>query len=78
MNKLKSKEENPDGLYSKYCISKVDKTPINPENIYFILKLEGEGDSIHMEACREAILTYANKIKTHMPKLAQDIQERYS
>ena len=75
---LKSKKENPNGLYNKYVISRTDGTPINPENVYFILKLEGEGDSIHIEACRKAVLKYADEIELHIPLLAKDLRERYS
>ena len=75
---LKSKEETPNGLHNKYVISRTDGTPINPANVYFILKLEGEGDPIHMEACRKAVLKYADEIENHIPQLAKDLRERYS
>jgi hypothetical protein len=75
--KLKSKEENPNGLHNKYVINRADGTPINPNNVYFILKLEGEGDSIHMEACRKAILKYAYEIENYLPELSKDILLRY-
>lgn len=75
---LKSKKENPTGLYNKYVIGRTDGTQINPENVYFILKLEGEGDPIHMEACRKSVLKYADEIEPHLPQLAKDLRERYS
>lgn len=74
---LKSEEENPNGLFNKYVISRTDGTPINPENIYFLLKLEGEGDPIHIEACQKAVLKYADEIESHIPQLAKDLRERY-
>lgn len=75
---LKSKKENQNGLHNKYVISRTDGTPINPNNVYFILKLEGEGDQIHMKACRKAVLKYADEIESHIPQLAKDLRERYS
>ena len=75
---LKTKEKNPNGLHNKYVISRTDVTPIDPENVYFILKLEGEGDSIHMDACRKAVLKYADEIEGYIPQLAKDLRERYS
>lgn len=74
---LKSKEENPDGLYAKYTIGRVDGTPINPEDVYFVLKLEGEGDPNHIEACRKAIITYADEIREFNPQLAIELLEKY-
>jgi hypothetical protein len=75
---LKTKEENPNGLHRKYKISKADGTPVNPNNVYFLLKLEGEGDPIHIEACRKAVLKYADEIEQHIPQLAKDLREKYS
>jgi hypothetical protein len=51
---------------------------VNPDNVYFLLKLEGEGDPKHIAACRRAVLRYAHEIKDHLPQLAEDIFERYS
>lgn len=78
MVNLPSQEENPKGLHNRYLISRTDGTPINPKNVYFILKLEGEGDPIHMEACRKAVLKYADEIKEHLPELSKDLFDRYS
>lgn len=61
-----------------YVISRTDGTPINPDNVYFILKLEGEGDQIHIGTCRKAVLKYADEIESHIPQLAKDLHERYS
>ena len=69
--------KEPNGLYNKYVISRVDKKDINPDNVYFVLKLEGEGDAVHMEACRKAVLVYAKEIESHLPQLAADLRERY-
>lgn len=75
---LPLQEENPDGLYMKYFISKIDGTPVDPNNEYFILKLSGEGDEHHINACKTAVLAYAEAIRDHSPKLAEDLINRYS
>lgn len=76
---FKTEEENPDGLYFKYNISKVDGKPIDKGAEYFVLRLDwGGGDSIHINACRKAVLKYADEIESHIPKLAKDLRELYS
>ena len=66
------------GLQNKYIIQRTDGTPINPENEYFILKLKGDGDPVHINACRVALLKYANEIESYLPELAKDLREKYS
>ncbi|MDA3880525.1 MAG: hypothetical protein PF436_09065 [Prolixibacteraceae bacterium] len=75
---LKSKEENPNGLHNKYVISRTDGTPIDDRNEYFLLKLEGVGDPVHIEASRKVALKYADEIEFHNPQLSKDLRERYS
>ena len=75
---LLTKEENPDGLYQKYIISKTNGKPIDKNAEYFILRLDSGGnDKKHIEACRKAVLAYANEIKEHLPKLSEDLIARY-
>ena len=51
---------------------------VNPEAEYFILRLDKFGrDPKHREACRKAVLYYANEIKNHLPELSKDLIERY-
>lgn len=46
---------------------------------YFVMRLDdGGSDPIHIKACRNAVLHYANEIKDHLPKLSQDLIKRYS
>jgi len=71
---MKTIEENPRGLYHRYTISKTDGSPINPKNIYFVLKISGEGDTEHIRASKLAALTYADEIENHSPQLAKDIR----
>lgn len=72
------KKENPNGLHIKYNIQKVSGEPIDDGAEYFVLRLDKGGDDpIHIQACREAILVYANKIKSHLPELSKDLIEKY-
>lgn len=71
-----TKEQNPNGLYQKYTISRTDGLPIPINNEYFILKLKGEGDSNHIEASKKAALTYADAIESTLPKLAEDLRQK--
>lgn len=74
---LPTQKQKPDGLYQKYIISKTNE-PIDENAEYFILRLdEGGNDKKHIEACRKAVLTYANEIKEHLPKLSEDLITRY-
>lgn len=61
-------------LSNKYDVRKTDGTPIHPEAFYFVLRIDNFGkDPIHIDACREAIITYAQKVKNHLPLLADDL-----
>lgn len=86
------KDENPKGLYAKYQIRKIVglKNVKNSfghrkqfktkavDGEYFILRLDDQqGDPNHLRACRLAINTYADAIESSIPKLAQDLKERY-
>jgi hypothetical protein len=71
-NKLK-------GLYGKYIIHKADGSEVSKDSEYFVLRLdEQSNDPIHLNACRKAILTYAENIKDHLPLLYNDLLEKYS
>lgn len=76
--KLPLESENPTGLHGRYFVEKVNGEPIDENAEYFVLRLDKYGsDQKHIAACRKAILTYANEIKDHLPKLSKDIIERY-
>jgi hypothetical protein len=52
------------GLYFKYGITKTNGDPVDPDALYFVLRLDSGGDDpIHIEACRRAALVYAHAIK---------------
>lgn len=75
---IPTQAENPQGLHQRYIISKVDGSPLDEGAEYFVLRLDdGGGDPNHIKACREAVLCYARNIATKLPKLAQDLIERY-
>ena len=75
---IPSKLENPNGLHSKYIISKANGDPLEKDSEYFVLRLDTNGDPMHIEACRKAILVYAESIKSYIPKLSSDLIDRYS
>lgn len=65
------------GLFLKYLIMRADGTLSSSKNEYFVLKVKGEGDPIHIKACRKALLYYAKEVSKHLPILSNDIIERY-
>jgi len=51
---------------------------VDPDAEYFVMRLDDGGkDSQHIEACRSAVLHYAEIIKDHIPELSKDLIERY-
>lgn len=63
------------GWDPRYHITKSDGSPTDPKAEYFVLRLDE--DDPHGVACRKAILTYADAIESHIPKLAKDIREKF-
>jgi hypothetical protein len=52
--------------------------PVEKDSEYFVLRLDCNGDDKnHINACRAAILKYAEEIKDHLPELSADLIERY-
>jgi len=52
---------------------------VDEDAFYFLLRLdEGCKDKTHLEACRKAVLFYAEQIKDHLPELSKDLTEKYS
>lgn len=79
MNNFPTQEENPDGLHGRYIVFKTNGEPVDEDAEYFILRLDKNGsDPNHISACRKAILTYAEEIKNYIPKLYDDLIERYA
>lgn len=92
MKDIPTIDENPKGLHQKYVIRKVTgvkrngfigrptlvTTPVDSDAEYFILRLDDRcKDKKHVEACRKAVLHYADLIKDHIPELSKDLIERY-
>jgi len=76
---IPTREENPNGLHSRYYVSKVSGEPVDEDAEYFVLRLDkGGSDLLHVDACRCAIMTYASVIEKTQPELAKDLKIRYS
>jgi len=62
-NMAQATHENPKppGLYGKYLIHKADGRPVDPDGVYFVLKLNSH-DKDHAKASRRAALAYARAI----------------
>ena len=43
----------------------------------FVLRLDKGGDPKHVEACRKAVLKYAEEIKDYLPELSKDLLDKY-
>ena len=61
------------GLKHKYNLTKADGSPVDPDGIYFVLKLNSK-DPAHREASQRAALVYANRIQETIPELAEDLR----
>jgi hypothetical protein len=75
---IPKKSDNPKGLHQRYHISKSNGKPVDPKAEYFVLRIDENGkDPKHIEACRKAVITYAENIRECLPELADDLIERY-
>jgi len=74
---IPTKKENPLGLYTKYQLSKVSGESLDENAEYFVLRLDKDGDPLHVDACRCAIITYAVVMEKTHPELAKDLKNRY-
>jgi len=78
MKKIPSQKTNPKGLHQRYNVYKANHSSVDEHAEYFVLRLDERGkDKIHVNACRTAMMTYANEIQDHLPELAKDLRERY-
>jgi hypothetical protein len=73
MNSIPSAQDNPNGLHQRYIVSKANGKAVDPNAIYFVLRLDsGGGDQMHINACRHAALQYAEYVMLgNSPHLAQ-------
>ena len=61
--KILKQEDNPDGFHCRYNVTKTDGTPSDPNAMYFVLRLDGNGkDERHINACRSAAIAYAKAV----------------
>lgn len=61
---IKSKKSNPNGLHQKYVVKKADGSPVDPNAMYFVLRLDnGSSDPDHVDACQQAASAYARAIQ---------------
>jgi|SRR5690606_9878114 len=59
-------------------IIKPELKEVDEGSEYFVMRLdEGGSDPRHIQACRKAVLHYAELIKDHLPDLSRDLIERY-
>jgi hypothetical protein len=61
-----------DGLKCKYILKKADGRDVDPEGIYFVLKVNSK-DQAHARASRMALKVYADEIEKANPTLHNDI-----
>jgi len=86
---LPMQHENPNGLHVKYEIKKIvaissnypghyKTIPVDEGSEYFVLRLDdNQSNKAHLNACKQAILAYANAIRQFNETLADDLLKRY-
>lgn len=62
-----------EGLFFKYRLEHSDGRPVDPNGMYFVLKLNSK-DKQHALASRRAICAYADSIERYNPILASDLR----
>lgn len=73
--------ENPYGFHQRYNITKQNGEPIDPKAVYFVLRLDPDGDDpAHLAACRHAAEAYSRGILTlpdarHLQRTALELIE---
>lgn len=56
-----------DGLFQKYCVTKRDGSPVDPDAVYFVLRLDTDA------MARVAARAYARSVRDKNPKLADGL-----
>lgn len=78
---LPTAAENPQGLHSRYHVTKVSGEPTDERAEYFVLRIDSFGhDAAHVAACRAAAEEYARVVlaspsAAHLHGIARDIVE---
>ena len=71
-------EENPNGLHQRYIIQKTSGEPVDPNAVYFVLRIDKGGkDPKHIKAGRDATRAYIQSLRdqNHLPELADDLSQ---
>lgn len=63
-----------DGLKLKYIIKKSDGSDVDPNGKYFVLNIASK-DQQHREASMKALEVYAEKMRSYLPVLANDLEK---
>ena len=76
---IPTQTKNPKGLHCRYIVKHIDGSPTYNCPEYFVLRLDNRSENkAHVEACRLAVLAYADAIAATEPELAEDIYKRYN
>ena len=76
MTGVPAAQENQKGFHSRYIVSKANGEPVDPDAIYFVLRVDSGGDDpLHISACQSALSTYAEiAMRTkHLKQLGEDL-----
>ena len=60
-------KDEPKGIFGKYRIEKEDGSPVDPEAIYFTLRLDTD------KHARAAVRAYIESCREERPELAEDL-----
>ena len=68
-------EDKAAGIKHKYNITRADGSPVDPQGVYFVLRLDyHEGcDQRHIAACRRAARAYAAHATDNLPVLSREL-----
>lgn len=72
-----SQVENPKGFHGRYKVEHADGSPIDPNAVYFVLRIDkGGSDPVHVRACRKALKTYVVHTEgTHLDQLSIELDQ---
>lgn len=66
------------GLFQKYRIIKRDRTRVDPNAEYFVLRLDDcQSNDDHRRASIIAVRAYARSIRKWNPELSEDLLRKY-
>ncbi len=60
------------GLYKKYIVFKTSGKSVGPNFRSLVLRIDG---GIYLNACRAGAAAFAEAVREHNPKLADDVQQ---